>query len=388
MTLQNFAFLALLIIFTSCSSGGGDDESQDNEASPLSSTITAFGATSDSEGKASLTFEVPEGVNKLSISAESLGNSIRFESVTSSNGTNYAQNDGMLLTTSIDPFPDIVAVNIPSRIVDPIPASTDSITAKVIVGNLNSSGSISAKEGLPVTFTVNTKADDTFDSGVLNINLFLVGPIVQITSNSNSIREALNIFKNIYSSQSGIEVFINEFQISGPASLPNPLDGSEFYLQSISGTPQDSINLFVGADVTTNFNGMAQVLGLAGGIPGPANASTRSIVAISILGSSGIDGEFNDSEIQILGETIAHEIGHYLGLFHPIELTDSFDIAGFDPLADTPTCSNLDECLENNNLISNNMFPTPVFSNDGRAINQQFLTGDQKGVMNRNILTN
>ena len=37
---------------------------------------------------------------------------------------------------------------------------------------------------------------------------------------------------------------------------------------------------------------------------------------------------------QLLGETAGHEMGHFLGLFHPSESAGTL----FDPIADTPQC--------------------------------------------------
>ena len=54
------------------------------------------------------------------------------------------------------------------------------------------------------------------------------------------------------------------------------------------------------------------MLGIAGGVPGPAflGPSYRSGVAIAT---------FEISEDDHLGNVMAHEVGHYLGLFHSTE---------------------------------------------------------------------
>ncbi len=70
------------------------------------------------------------------------------------------------------------------------------------------------------------------------------------------------------------------------------------------------------------------VLGLAGGIPGPLYVGgPRSGVVLSLQAApQGV----------LLGRAMAHEIGHYLGLFHTTEETLSGQTAVHDNLPDTP----------------------------------------------------
>ena len=117
-------------------------------------------------------------------------------------------------------------------------------------------------------------------------------------------------------------------------------------------------------------------LGLSGSIPGALVATSRSRVAISWLANAGTDGQFDDVELQIYGETIAHEVGHYLGLFHPVETT--YDL--WDALDDTVECTTESQCEDD--LGANLMFPWPVCNAVG-CVSQDELTPEQQGVMHR-----
>ncbi len=87
-----------------------------------------------------------------------------------------------------------------------------------------------------------------------------------------------------------------------------------------------------------------------------------------------------------MGETAAHEMGHFLGLFHTSEYTGS----SHDPVVDTPECSGsrdvngsgsleVEECagLGDDNL----MFWTPFNSWMGIHPAQDVLTQDQRTVL-------
>ena len=112
-------------------------------------------------------------------------------------------------------------------------------------------------------------------------------------------------------------------------------------------------------------------MGVVGSIPGSSFSSPNSVVLISWLGIAGVDGELNtEEEIRMLAETFGHEIGHYMGLFHPVE--DDFE--SWDALEDTPECNRQYTCEQ---LLQNNlMFPYPVCDYD-ECLEQDQLTPDQ-----------
>jgi hypothetical protein len=119
------------------------------------------------------------------------------------------------------------------------------------------------------------------------------------------------------------------------------------------------------------------LLGVAGGIPGPPAypGLTRSGVAVAL--------SYLEADVGVFAETMAHEGGHYLGLFHLSERGGD----SHDPLLDTPECTatsdqNRDGAVTSSECagrgIDNLMFwgsaPVP----------QRKLTNDQRFVLLRN----
>ena len=99
----------------------------------------------------------------------------------------------------------------------------------------------------------------------------------------------------------------------------------DVYDQSAAGTDSD-ITVLIGETI-----GGLDSYGIAGGIPGMLTESERGAVVISWLANAGGDEDFSEEDMRIYGETLAHEVGHYAGLFHPVE--DGWDY--WDALDDT-----------------------------------------------------
>jgi len=120
--------------------------------------------------------------------------------------------------------------------------------------------------------------------------------------------------------------------------------------------------------------GSGGIYGLAGDIPAPLVPTVDSAVLISMDMARGPDARFSDEEVRILGETMAHEVGHLLGLFHPVEI----DLDAWDALDDTPRCERTPRC--ETQLGDNVMFPYPV-CNWGGCQSQGSMTSEQVEVV-------
>ena len=100
-----------------------------------------------------------------------------------------------------------------------------------------------------------------------------------------------------------------------------------FLFRLSAGAANSAINLFFVADMKQRSDD-GDPEAEAGGIPGP--------LGMQGTGASGIAIATNmmANEPQALGRTLAHEIAHYLGLFH----TSESNGVVLDPLDDTPEC--------------------------------------------------
>lgn len=387
LSLRFIVLLICLSLLIACGGGGGGDDSSDTDPGdgggdtpttgdptpPTSSPVNvfSFGATTDATGIATASFTLEPFTNKFSITVLANGQPLRFISVESDRGVNYAAPNGAFVSLAQEFAFGAKSMNAPARDFDQGVLDFAEYRVVAQAGSAN----------LPVVFSVTSRGDANLRNGTLRINVFLVGSAAQRSGASRSISDGLAKMVEILQLGAGITANVVQIPIDGPDVLPDPTLGSDFYLSAASSAASPAVNLFVGGEV--GISGGSSTLGISADIPGPPEPSTRSVVAVSLFTSAGPDGTFSDDEIRILGETFAHEISHFMGLFHPIEIIGA-QVVAEDPLIDTPTCSTLSNCLNNDNLIRNLMFPFPI-PDDGRdneTIPQDRLTSQQRGVSN------
>lgn len=184
----------------------------------------------------------------------------------------------------------------------------------------------------------------------------------------------------------GLEVDLVVETWDGPATLTTPGYGDTVAWEDATA---DKALREVIVVVVETFDQNPDVFGAAGGIPGSLVPSDRAAVGIAAVLSAGADARFSATEEALYAETIAHEVGHYLGLFHPAEIPRSGTaVTSWDVLADTEECARFDGCVAR--LGGNLMFPTPLCAGTGPSgceafVAQRTLTPDQLDVLHRHV---
>lgn len=145
-----------------------------------------------------------------------------------------------------------------------------------------------------------------------------------------------------------------------------------------SGAGNDYLNVFLVRQISGGG-----VLGIAGGIPGPqiTQGTAHSGVAVNMFGGlGGLTPDF----LRTQGATMAHELGHSLGLFH----TTESDGTGFDPITDTPECPASKYDADGDGLVSAEECVAADGANlmfwSAAAFAQETLTSTQRNVISLN----
>ncbi len=226
----------------------------------------------------------------------------------------------------------------------------------------------------PLFVDVLLKPDDRFDSGLLQVDLIYVGGLDQDDELRRAMDVAIDHWRDLYEGI-GLEIDVVELTYADADDLEPPAFGSPDVYLDISGSSR-----FRGVNVVVTPNILAedQIFGISGDIPGPLVPTERSAVLISAGLSAGTDGQFSPEEERLLAETMAHEVGHFIGLFHPVEVTwETWDV-----LDDTPTCESEFDCILE--LGTNLMFPFPVCAGFS-CTPQGDVTEEQVGVAHRYV---
>lgn len=265
------------------------------------------------------------------------------------------------------------------------------------------SGGSSSTSGLSRTWAKTKK---------INVNIIFLNNSYQ-TKTLEAIKPALDRFKTLYGQNTvNVELVFSvktssdvEFNaISDVSSEDTSLTGGLLRLYTTTASLQDpkALNIYIASEAT----GEGGLLGIAGGIPGlpgftgtKASAMTVFIEPHRTTGSAG--SLLSNSDLTFVGNTMAHEAGHFLGLFHTSESTGSTNTSGLnytrDPLIETPYCGTArasflvndgyiapQECL-GTGIIDASGYNMMFWASDG-ITNQNQITGEQGWIIRRNPL--
>ncbi len=242
---------------------------------------------------------------------------------------------------------------------------------EVWVAALTSEGRYSAD--IEMRATVLVRPDANLTRGTLSALIAYANGVADDPEVVAATEEAAAHWAEIYASI-GITLDVEYGSVDIDAELPSSSVGDPAYEALGESMGDRKVILVVGETIT----GDSWLYGEAGGIPGPFAPANTGIVAVGWLANAGADGRFSDQDLLLYGETMAHEMGHYLGLYHPVE--DGFEY--FDALSDTQRCTSYSSC--ESALGSNLMFPYPVCA--GRTCTrQEDVTAEQSGVAHRYV---
>lgn len=169
------------------------------------------------------------------------------------------------------------------------------------------------------------RTGSTPSSTTISIQPYITGT----TWSASDISAALTVMSNIYSTN-GITltikdtITISESQYSTISSSFSNSTTSALISQGST----DTVNLFF---VEDQLSGESSAYGVSGGLPGPTGIASSWNGVLNFLTAHATGTTLNT---QLLGETAAHEMGHWLGLYHTSESTGT----SFDPLSDTAEC--------------------------------------------------
>ena len=365
---RGYSLLMLLVM-----AGCGDKDTSTSSNNGL--TTTRFSATTNSNGIAQIEIEVDQQVDVFSVYAES-DQFLSVEAIRNPDGDivlDWGDWDGdKSLTSAFYIEGTDTVINWPVRAAD---GTLDNGTWIVEIAAVDSGYYYAGNTAIDVA--VQTRADSQLKQGKIAVEIVYAADVGSDTDVVTATEAAVDRWREIWADY-GLTLKVSYRDATDlDTSLTDLSEGGSNSIasQSAEGTNRD-ILVLIGEEI----GNLDDVYGISGGIPGTPLDGPRSAVVISWLANAGGDGTFSDDDVRLYGETLAHEGGHYTGLFHPVE--DGWRY--YDALSDTSDCSSTSSC--ESDLGDNLMFPYPVCSISSCTPQDQ-LSGEQQGVMHRYIGT-
>lgn len=185
-----------------------------------------------------------------------------------------------------------------------------------------------ATEAVDVRTIVERRPAATSGIGTLPLNIWLargIAPTAATAASDARLQQMIGRIRSTYAAKGVALGDIDYYDVEDPAF--DRIDGdAEFraMLRLTSAATEERLNLFFVVAIPFGNLGGGTIGGIAGTISGPKRAGT---------GLSGVMCAYSGASATVLGLVAAHEIAHYLGLYHTVEASGEHDF-----LDDTLDC--------------------------------------------------
>ncbi len=375
---------ASALLALACTKGDGiiDDDGTTLPDGPIS--VDSLGSETLSSDGVEVTLDIRAGAASFALVAQSTGSTselILAETVTTPSGEIVFDFENDISINRTDATNGLYTMLVPTN-----PAVTPEEGEWVVKLR---SGSAEVDVDLSLVMKTEPATDR-----LLDLNLYFVGLDGMDAASAETDEGFQAILGSISSIFNGANVSIRAISYNditgGDADTYGVIDSDEEIagMYQLAGeSSEQALNVYFVNDIALGAGGLS-VLGLAGGVPGPPvlQGTRRSGVTVNMGSYLAVlpDGDqmMIDEATAELEIIMAHESGHFLGLYHTVErnglaLPDG-EITGEDPLSDTTTCPDTADA-DMDGLLSpaecaadgadNLMFWSPA--NDSRALTAQ-----------------
>lgn len=285
----------------------------------------------NADGIANIPWEAPEGVVSTEVFCGPYGYDTiaTADDVTSPDGTmvydDEAPDDGGLRVGVLD---DVLPVLIPVSPDLPAVAGQWSMNLFVDAAQLPASVSCGALSRIGDTSTANLIDVHIVFVGVDGI---VAGMTAQAAESDETVQGIVSGLGDLWSDLGLGLGTVRYSDFDGDVASATTVEGYEEFGNLLRSTDDGAeLTFYMVQDI--DLGDGASILGLSGGPPGVAGhgGTSKSGVVINVANAAA-----SPEQVSLI---MAHEGGHFLGLFHPTEN----DLSGTDPLSDTPECSDSD----------------------------------------------